>query len=79
MKDPPAFKRVKLFLSLREKRRVDMGTRIEFNGRIWTIARTSRKFVVVAYRPIEREFYVLEEDLDPTKPGLPRILGKYSW
>ena len=63
MKDPPAFRKVKLFLSLREKRRVEMGTRIEFNGRMWQIARTDRKSVVVAYRPLASEFYVLEDDL----------------
>lgn len=77
-RDPPAFKRVRLFLSLRERRRVELGVRIEFLGRWWSIARTDRRSVVVAYRPIHREFYVLEEDLDPTVETLPRVLARYE-
>lgn len=79
MKNPPAFKRVQLFLSLRERRRVDLGCRIEFDGRLWSISRTSRKSVVLAVRPVQREFYVLEDDLDPTSATLPRTLAKYSY
>lgn len=79
MKAPPDFKVVRLFLSLRESRRVEMGRRIEFDGRWWTVARTARKRVTVAVRPYDREFYVLEDDLDPTVRGLPRILGKFSY
>lgn len=79
MREPPAFKKVKLFLSLREHRKVELGGRIEFDGRLWSIARTSRKSVVLAVRPIDREFYVLEDDLDPTSAEIPRVLGKYSY
>ena len=78
MKVPPAFKKVKLFLSLRERRKVELGGRIDFDGRRWSIARTSRKTVVLAVRPVQREFYVLEDDLDPTSEGLPRTLAKYE-
>lgn len=78
MKVPPAFKKVKLFLSLRERRKVELGGRIDFDGRRWSIARTSRKTVVLAARPVQREFYVLEDDLDPTSEGLPRTLAKYE-
>ena len=76
---PPDFKIVKLFLSLREKRRVEMGNRIEFDGRWWTIARTLRRSVTIAVRPYEREFHVLEDDLDPVTMAMPRILGKFSY
>lgn len=79
MRPPRNFEHVKLFLSLREKRRVELGNRIEFQGRWWTIARTLRKTVVLAIRPHEREFYVLEDDLDPTSENVPRILGKFSF
>ena len=79
MREPPAFKKVKLFLSLREHRKVELGGRIEFDGRLWSIAKTSRKSVVLAVRPIDREFYVLEDDLDPTSAEIPRVLGKYSY
>ena len=79
MKVPPAFKKVKLFLSLRERRKVELGGRIDFDGRRWSIARTSRKTVVLAVRPVQREFYVLEDDLDPTSEGLPRTLAKYEY
>ena len=70
---------VKLFLSLRERRRVEMGRIVEFDGRRWTISSTQRKYVTIAVRPHDREFYVLEDDLDPTVRGLPRILGKFSY
>lgn len=76
---PPDFKLVRLFLSLRGSRRVEMGRRIEFVGRIWTIARTLKKYVIVAHRPYDREFYVLEEDLDPVTMIMPRILGRFSY
>jgi hypothetical protein len=79
MKAPPDFKVVKLFLSLRERRRVEMGRIVEFDGRRWTISSTQRKYVTIAVRPHDREFYVLEDDLDPTVRGLPRILGKFSY
>lgn len=79
MKAPPDFKVVRLYLSLRERRRVEMGRVVEFDGRRWTIAQTARKHVTVAVRPYDREFYVLEDDLDPTVRGLPRILGKFSY
>ncbi len=79
MKEPPDFKVVKLYLSLRERRRVEMGRVVEFDGRRWTISPTLRKYVTVAFRPHNREFYVLEDDLDPTVRGLPRILGKFSY
>lgn len=79
MREPPAFKKVKLFLSLRERRKVELGGRIDFDGRRWSIARTSRKTVVLAVRPVHREFYVLEDDLDPTVLGLPRTLAKYEY
>jgi len=79
IKPPPNFKIVKLFLSLRERRRVEMGKRIEFDGRWWTIARTSRKYVTIAVRPYDREFCVLEEDLNPIVMTIPPILGKFSY
>lgn len=79
MRPPRNFEHVKLFLSLRERRRVELGNRIEFQGRWWTIAKTLRKTVVLAIRPHEREFYVLEDDLDPTSENVPRILGKFSF
>lgn len=79
MKAPPNSKLVRLFLSLRERRRVEMGRRVEFDGRMWTVSQTSRKYVTIAVRPYDREFYVLEDDLDPTLKSVPRILGKFSY
>lgn len=76
---PPNFKVVRLHLSLRERRRVELCTRIEFNGRLWTIAKTLRKTVVLAVRPHAHEFYVLEEDIDPTSGTIPRILGHFDY
>ena len=76
---PPDFKVVKLYLSLRERRRVEMCTRIEFQGRWWSISKTLRKTVVLAVRPHQKEFYVLEDDLDPTTRAIPRILARYSY
>ncbi len=79
MRAPPDFKIVKLWLSLRERRRVELGTRIEFQGRWWTIAKTPKKTVVIAVRAHEKEFYVLEDDLDPTSGTIPRILARYGY
>ena len=79
MRPPPDFKVVRLYLSLRERRRVELCTRIEFQGRWWTIAKTLRKTVVLAIRPYAGEFYVLEEDLDPTSETIPRILGRFDY
>lgn len=79
MRPPPDFKVVRLFLSLRESRRVELGKRIEFQGKWWTIASTLKKTVTIAVRPYNREFYVLEEDLDPVTMVMPRILAKYSY
>lgn len=76
---PPDFKVVRLYLSLRERRRVELCTRIEFQGRWWTISKTLRKTVVLAVRPHQKEFYVLEDDLDPTTRAIPRILARYSY
>jgi hypothetical protein len=64
---------------LRERRRVELCTRIEFRGRWWTIAKTLRKTVVLAIRPHAREFYVLEEDIDPTSGTITRILGRFDY
>lgn len=79
MRPIPDFKVVKLYLSLRERRKVELNNRIEFDGRWWTIAKTMRQSVTLAIRPYDREFYVLEEDLDPTSDELPRILGRYDY
>lgn len=79
MRPPPDFKIVKLYLSLRERRRVELCTRIEFHGRWWSIAKTLKKTVVLAIRPYAREFYVLEDDLDPTSGAIPRILGCFDY
>ena len=76
---PPDFKVVRLHLSLRERRRVELCRRIEFQGRWWTIAKTLRKTVVLAIRPHAHEFYVLEEDIDPASGTLPRILGRFDY
>lgn len=76
---PPDFKAVRLHLSLRERRRVELCSRIEFQGRWWTIAKTLRKSVVLAVRPYDKEFYVLEEDIDPTSGVIPRILGRFNY
>lgn len=75
----PSEIRMKLFLSMREKRNVELGRRIEFNGKKWSIASTLKKSVVLAIRPLSKEFYVLEEDLDPTINDMPRILARYSF
>lgn len=79
MRPPPDFKVVKLYLSLRERRRVELCCRIEFDGRWWTIAKTLRQMVFLAIRPYAREFYVLEDDLDPTSGTIPRILGCFDF
>lgn len=79
IRPPPDFKVVRLHLSLRERRRVELCRRIEFQGRCWTIAKTLRKTVVLAVRPYDHEFYVLEEDLDPTSGTIPRILGHFNY
>jgi hypothetical protein len=76
---PPDFKVVRIHLSLRERRRVELCTRIEFQGRWWTIAKTLRKSVVLAIRPHAHEFYVLEEEVDPAAGTIPRILGRFDY
>lgn len=76
---PPDFKVVRLHLSLRERRRVELCSRIEFQRRWWTIAKTMRKTVVLAVRPHAHEFYVLEEDIDPSTGVIPRILGHFEY
>ena len=43
------------------------------------MSKTLRKTVVLAVRPYQKEFYVLEDDLDPTTRAVPRILARYSY
>ena len=75
----PNSKVMNLFLALHERRRVELGTRIEFNGRKWKIAHTLKKSVSLLIRVYAHEFYVLEDRPDPCTRIIPKILGKFSF
>jgi hypothetical protein len=63
-----------LHLSLRARRRVYTGPYIEFDGRPYEIAPTSRKSVTVLFHPATK-LWVLEE---PPKDTWPTILGCFT-
>ena len=79
MRPTPNEKVLRLFLSRHEPRRVELGSRIDFMGRKWTIAHTLKKRVWLAIRPRHAGFYVLEECPDPTNPVVPRILAAHRF
>lgn len=79
MRPAPNEKVLRLFLSRHEPRRVELGCRIDFIGRKWTIAHTPKKRVWLAIRPRNAGFYVLEECPDPTHPVIPRILAAHRF
>ena len=63
-----------LHLSLRATRKVHLGHLIQFDGRDYEIAPTSRKSVTVLFHPF-RKFWVLEH---PPKLSWPTILGSFT-
>jgi hypothetical protein len=63
-----------LHLSLRSTRKVHLGHIIQFDGRDYEIAPTSRKSVTVLFHPFSK-LWVLEE---PPKAIWPTVLGAYT-
>lgn len=79
MRSAPDKRVLHLFLAQHVSRRVESGCRIDFMGRKWKIARTLRKTVWLAVRPLERGFCILETQPDPTNPVVPRVLARYQF
>ncbi len=63
-----------LHLSLRSTRKVHLGHIIQFDGRDYEIAPTSRKSVTVLFHPFSK-LWVLEQ---PPKLSWPTILGSFT-
>jgi len=79
MRNAPDKHVLHLFLSQHVSRRVESGCRIDFMGRKWKIASTLRKTVWLAVRTLEKHFYVLETQPNPTNPVVPRVLARYQY
>jgi len=74
LRTAPTSSMLDLHLSLRARRRVYTGPYIEFDGRDYQIAPTSRKSVAILFHPASN-LWVLEE---PPKDTWPTVLGSFS-